>query len=85
MRGRGRGRTYSIFFGLIMKHHLVHIAPVAVKARFCERERSLAGRAKSETPARTIAHCPVSISHIRLILGEGESDLHHGRPDFIHQ
>ncbi len=48
--------TYKRFRGFMMKHHRVHIAPVAVKARFCVRERFSAGRQKSLTPARTSDH-----------------------------
>lgn len=49
--------TYSIFFGFMTKHQRVHISPVAVRARFCVKERFSAGRQKSLTPARTRAHC----------------------------
>jgi hypothetical protein len=46
----------KIFLGLMIMHHRVHIAPVAVSARFCWRERASTGRKKSDTPARTIPH-----------------------------
>jgi hypothetical protein len=49
--------TYKRFRGFMIKHHRVHIAPVAVNARFCVRERFSAGRQKSLTPARTSDHC----------------------------
>ncbi len=39
-----------------MKHHLVQIVPVAIKARFCVRESFSGGRKKSLTPARTRTH-----------------------------
>lgn len=48
--------TYNRFRGLIMKHHLVQIMPVATSAMFCERLSDSGGRKKSETPARTTPH-----------------------------
>jgi hypothetical protein len=54
---RGDGGTYRMFLGLMIKHHRVQIAPVAVRAAFCVRESFSAGRAKSATPARTRHHC----------------------------
>ena len=45
-----------MFLGLMIKHQRVQIAPVQVRAAFWVRERDSAGRAKSETPARTRAH-----------------------------
>lgn len=48
--------TYKMFFGLMTKHHLVQIKPVATRAAFCERESWLAGRVKSAAPARTRPH-----------------------------
>ena len=42
--------------GLIIKHHLVQIRPVAVRARFCVKDNFSAGRARSDIPARTIHH-----------------------------
>ena len=45
-----------MFLGLIIKHHLVQIVPVPIRARFCVRESFSAGRKKSDTPARTRAH-----------------------------
>lgn len=45
-----------MFLGLMIKHQRVQMAPVAVRAAFWVRERDSAGRAKSETPARTRAH-----------------------------
>lgn len=56
MGSNGSVITYRIFLGLIMKHHRVHISPVAVRARFCVRESFSAGLAKSLIPAITIAH-----------------------------
>ena len=47
---------YRIFLGLMMKHHLVQMMPVAVKARFWVRDRFSAGRDRSLMPARTMAH-----------------------------
>lgn len=52
----GRGSTHKMFLGLMMKHHRVQIAPVAVKARFCVRESFSAGRERSLIPAMTMAH-----------------------------
>lgn len=49
-------RSYSKFRGLIIKHHLVQIAPVAVSAMFCVRLKLSAGLVKSLTPARTSVH-----------------------------
>lgn len=49
--------THKRFLGLIMKHHRVQMAPVAVKAMFCVRESFSAGRWKSLIPAITRAHC----------------------------
>lgn len=40
-----------------MKHHRVQMAPVAISATFCVRDRLSAGRAKSEMPVSTSAHC----------------------------
>jgi hypothetical protein len=48
--------THRMFLGLIMKHHLVQMAPVAINAMFWVRERFSAGRAKSLTPASTSDH-----------------------------
>lgn len=45
-----------MFLGLMMKHHLVQMMPVAVKARFWVRDRFSAGRDRSLMPARTMAH-----------------------------
>lgn len=56
--------THRTFFGLMIKHQRVQMAPVAVKAAFWVRERVSAGRQKSETPARTSAHCYVIVSYI---------------------
>jgi len=41
----------------MMKHQRVHMAPVAMRAAFCDSERTSAGRAKSAAPARTTPHC----------------------------
>ena len=49
--------TYKMFLGLMIKHHRVQIRPVAVRATFWVTESFSAGRAKSETPARTRHHC----------------------------
>lgn len=47
------------------KHQRVHMIPVAVRARFCVRERFSAGRQKSLIPAMTRAHCAnFAISHM---------------------
>ena len=48
--------THKIFRGLMTKHHLVQMQPVAIKAKFCVRDKFSAGRAKSATPARTMPH-----------------------------
>lgn len=40
----------------MIKHHLVQMMPVVVRAAFWVRERDSAGRAKSETPTRTRPH-----------------------------
>src|SRR5207248_5027888 len=48
--------THSIFFGLMTKHHLVQIEPVAIRARFCVMESLSAGRTKSAAPARATPH-----------------------------
>lgn len=39
-----------------MKHHLVQMEPVAMRARFCVRDSFSAGRRKSDAPARTTPH-----------------------------
>jgi len=52
----GREDTYRTFLGLMIKHHLVQIIPVAVRATFCVKESFSTGRAKSDMPARTSAH-----------------------------
>lgn len=49
----------------MIKHHLVQIKPVAVKAPFWVKESFSAGRAKSLTPARTRLHCHI-VSSDRL-------------------
>jgi hypothetical protein len=48
--------THSIFFGLMTKHHLIQIEPVAIKAMFCVIESFSAGRTKSDAPAMTTPH-----------------------------
>jgi hypothetical protein len=48
--------THSIFFGLMTKHHLIQIEPVAIKAMFCVMESFSAGRTKSDAPAMTTPH-----------------------------
>jgi hypothetical protein len=53
---RHNGKPYRTFLGLIIKHHLVQIAPVAVSAAFCVRESLSAGRYISEIPAITMDH-----------------------------
>ena len=45
-----------MFLGLMTKHHLVQIEPVAINAKFCVRESLSAGRTKSDAPARTTPH-----------------------------
>ena len=40
-----------------MRHQRVQISPVQVSARFCVKDSFSAGRAKSEMPAMTSAHC----------------------------
>ena len=49
-------RSYSIFFGLMTKHHLVQIVPVATKAAFVFNDNLSAGLKKSVAPARTTPH-----------------------------
>lgn len=39
------------------KHQRVQIKPVHMREKFCAKDSFSAGRAKSETPARTRAHC----------------------------
>ena len=56
--------------GLMMKHQRVHMAPVAMRAAFCDSERTSAGRAKSAAPARTTPHCQ-----------EDDELAHVGKPD----
>jgi hypothetical protein len=48
--------THSMFCGLMTKHHLVQIEPVAIRARFWVMESLSAGRTKSDAPARTTPH-----------------------------
>ena len=50
------------------KHHLVQIAPVAVRARFCESDRLSAGRVKSLTPARTRLHYPRTLINLPILI-----------------
>jgi hypothetical protein len=52
----------------MIKHHLVQILPVAVKAMFCVRESFSVGRKKSLTPARTIPHFITGALNHRLLL-----------------
>lgn len=54
------------FLGLMIKHHRVQMAPVAMSARFCWRERFWAGRKKSDTPASTSPHCSLGVSGLFL-------------------
>ncbi len=54
-----------MFFGLMIRHHLVQITPVAVRAAFWVKDNVSAGRQKSETPARTSAHGMV----VSIVLG----------------
>jgi hypothetical protein len=49
--------------GVMTKHHLVQIRPVAVSAPFCERESFSAGRERSEMPATTRLHCGKMVSY----------------------
>ena len=65
-----RGATYKMFRGLIIKHHRVHMAPVAVRATFCVRESLSAGLQKSLTPVRTIAHFQGSDSILSLAVAD---------------
>lgn len=59
-----------MFLGLMTKHHLVHITPVAVSAKFCVSERFSTGRAKSLAPASTSDHCSnIRISGLMRVLG----------------
>ena len=55
MKREGRG-TYSMFLGVMTKHHRVQIVPVATRARFWVKESFSAGRARSEMPAMTRDH-----------------------------
>ena len=48
--------------GLIIRHHLVQIAPVHVRAKFWVRESFSAGRARSAIPAKTRDHYCVLLS-----------------------
>ena len=52
-------KTYRMFLGLMTKHQRVQMIPVHVRATFCVKESFSAGRAKSEMPAMTIAHCMI--------------------------
>lgn len=54
--------------GLMMRHQRVQMKPVAVRAAFWVRESFSAGRAKSETPARTRAHCVKNQKLVSLLL-----------------
>ena len=56
-----RRKSYSRFLGLMTKHHRVQIAPVAIRARFCESDRLSAGRVKSLAPARARHHYTQSL------------------------
>jgi hypothetical protein len=49
-----------MFLGVMTKHHLVQIVPVATRARFWVRESFSAGRARSEMPAMTRDHYIIS-------------------------
>lgn len=64
--GKQEQGTYRTLRGLMIKHQRVQIAPVAIRAAFWVRESFSAGRAKSETPAITRAHCP-SVSYVFFI------------------
>ena len=52
----GQG-AYSMFLGRMTKHQRVQMRPVQVRAKFWVKESFSAGRAKSDTPARTRDHC----------------------------
>lgn len=49
--------THSMFLGVMTKHQRVQIKPVHIREKFWAKDSFSAGRAKSETPARTRAHC----------------------------
>lgn len=70
---RGDDKTYRTFLGLIIRHHLVQIAPVAMRAAFCVRDSLSAGRAMSERPAKTRTHCRLNellVYHVPLSIVE---------------
>ena len=56
-----------MFFGIITKHHLVQIEPVAIKAKFCVIDSFSAGRKKSEAPAATTPHFITGALHIKHV------------------
>lgn len=60
MKRDSKGKAYSMFLGVMTKHHLVQIVPVATRARFWVRESFSAGRARSEIPAMTRDHYIIS-------------------------
>lgn len=51
-----RAMTHKRLRGLMTKHQRVQIDPVSMRAMFCVNDNCSAGRAKSETPARTSPH-----------------------------
>lgn len=52
-----REKAYSMFLGVMTKHHRVQMRPVHISEKFCAKDSFSAGRARSEMPARTRAHC----------------------------
>jgi hypothetical protein len=61
--------------GLIIKHHLVQIRPVAVRAPFCVKLSFSAGRAKSLIPAITSAHFMTGAQKCTVLRPMGESHM----------
>ena len=76
--------SYSTFRGVITKHHLVQIAPVAISATFCVSESDSAGLARSLMPARTRHHYIRSSTRILAFVSGviSSTDLHHRCPIF---
>lgn len=58
----------SMFFGLMTKHHLVQMEPVAIRARFCVKDNFSAGRRKSVAPARTTPHFMIGAQKCTVLI-----------------
>lgn len=50
----------------MMKHHLVQMDPVAIRAKFCVKDNFSGGRRKSVAPARTTPHFMTGALYVKI-------------------